>query len=221
MGTSLTQCALDSSELLEASVKKITGCDPLILKIWKKAGSLETLMGAVSGLKQFHPDLLLVEANMLCYTPKEIPLDSRLLTAFHHLAKLRLNNVYMPEEKPTVGFQDVNLAVENFRAGIVDTTQLISFRNFAVQEQRSGTKILLVNIPLEGSEEFKKWKSADTALFNSNLNFIRKKLAFKYLESNMHLDRSYYLDKGHMNEKGFKTFSNWLCNELSRELMNL
>ena len=207
IGTSLTQCALDSSSILEASVKNIITGNPVILKIWKKGGNLVTMSEVVNQLKQFHPDLLLVEANMLFYSPQVASFSNKLLDAFHQLVRLRLNKVYFPEEKPIAGFQDMDKPAKNFRNGVVDTSQLISFRNLAVKLQQNGTKILMVNIPLEESEEAKKWNSPDTSIFNANLNFIRRKVAFKYLNINKYLDKSYYLDKGHMNQKGYKTLA--------------
>jgi len=221
IGTSLTQCALDSSNKFEESIRNRSSVNPLILKIWKGAGNVETMSEIVNQVKQFHPDLLVVEANMFFYSPRGPALTDKLLSAFHTLLKMRLNNVYLPDEKPVTGFQNINQPVENFRDGIVDTSQLISFRNLAVQLQQHGTKIIFVNIPLVAEEEIKKWNSADTIIFRSNLNFMRSKVAFKYLKLNKYLDKSYFLDKGHMNQKGFQTYSGWLCDEISGELLNL
>ena len=221
LGTSLTQCALDSADKLEKSIRNKSTINPVILKIWKGAGNTETMSEIVDRVKQFHPDLLVVEANMFFYSPRGPALTDKLLSAFHTLIKMRVNNVYLPEEKPVTGFQNINEPVENFRDGVVDTSQLISFRNMAAHLQQHGTKIILVNIPLVEGEEIKKWNSGDTTIFKSNLKFLRDKVAFKYLKPNKYLDKSYFLDKGHMNQKAFQTYSGWLCDEISRELLNL
>ncbi|GAC1389022.1 MAG: hypothetical protein NVSMB45_18900 [Ginsengibacter sp.] len=218
IGTSLTECAIDSAANVESELQSLTRVKPVLLKIWKKAGNPQALTDIVSSVKEFHPDVLLIEANMLSYTPKPIPLDARLLNTFHHIIKIKLGNVYTPEEKPVKGFQDMNEPLANLRDALVDTLQLMSFRTYVFHLQQSGTKILLINIPLEKIEEYNKWNNPNSYKLYLNFEFMRRKVAFKYLDNKMYLDTSYFLDKGHMNKKGCKKFSSWLCNELSESL---
>jgi hypothetical protein len=68
LGSSLTRCAYDSSSTMENFIETRTGKKPVIAKIWRSATNLETIIDHMPVLKDIHPDILVVEANMFCYS---------------------------------------------------------------------------------------------------------------------------------------------------------
>src|SRR5947209_1593109 len=71
LGTSLTQCSLDSSAVLEDSIKKLSGKKAVVIKVWMQGTPLRSIMANMPELTRIHPDILVLEANMLTYLPRK------------------------------------------------------------------------------------------------------------------------------------------------------
>jgi hypothetical protein len=208
LGTSLTRCSIDSSHIIENNLEDKLGFKPVVIKIWKNGTKLSTIIEGIPQLNMIHPILIIVEANAINEAPYK---KNRIEELSNTLHKFVIPQKYDPEFKTHVSQKNEAL-IERFP--VLDTSELISFRNWAEKLQNSGSKIILVNFPFEMSEEYKKWHHTDTSLYNRNFEFIRKRITFKYLDPKTKWDASYYFDNVHMNEKGCKTFSKWLCNSL-------
>jgi hypothetical protein len=218
LGTSLTKCDLDSSIKIESAIKNESGKDVAIIKIWREGTSIKTITEAMPALQNIHPPLLIVEANMLCYKIKGEGFATEIPATLNKLLRFKKHLPYAPEEKPTHRFTE-DIIGKN-RTGIVDTSELKSFRELAEKLQANGTRIILINYPYEKKEEYKKWSSADTTLFKRNFKYIQQKVNFKYFDPKKNWDSSYYSDGGHMNYKGCLSFTKWICTTLSAELKN-
>ncbi len=218
LGTSLTRCAYDSSSKIEKFVQDSTGKRLVIAKIWSNGTNLETIINHMPVLMEVHPAILVVEANMFCYAAEDKQLIDEIPSLLYSLTAERIYKPYLPEEKPKKP-QD-NGEIKN-RNGIIDTAQLYSFRILASALEKKGTKIILVNIPIEASEEIKKWNSPDTRYFNRNINYIKKDISVTYFNPKQYWDMSYYYNRGHLNLKGCKAFTQWFCEELSEQVKKL
>jgi hypothetical protein len=217
LGTSLSEYGLDSTAEMEKQVACITGKKPVIIKIWRPAIQLNQMVDNLNYLVTKPPQLLVIEANMLCYAPR-ITVLNQTLRAFYSAFRFEpLHEPYFPDKTPEpTTAKTGNLA--DFRDKTVDTLQLISFRKWANRLQSSGTKILLVNFPIEKQEEVKKWNSRDTAAFNRNIRFLQQQLRFSYYKPSCYLDSSAFIDKAHMNKKGSKLFTSLISNSIAKEL---
>lgn len=218
IGSSLTQCGLDSTKIMEDYIEKVCSIRPVIIKIWRKGTSLSSIVEAMPGLKKINPSLLVVEANMLCYAPIERTFSgnniSEVLTGLTNSGKM--GEKYAADAKSN--YKNEELRFLKYRNGVVDTPDLVSFRQFGFQLHSKGTRIILANFPLEASQEIIKWHSTDADLFQRNFRYVRKLFPYKYINPDMGLDASFYFDGAHMNKKGSKAYSKWLCNEIAREL---
>jgi len=217
LGSSLTRCAYDSSSIMEKFVEARTGKKPVIAKIWRSATNLETIVDHMPVLKDIHPDILVVEANMLCYSA-ENSLINEIPSLLSNVADREISKSYLAEEKPQKR-QDTGQI--KTRRGIIDTAQLRSFRQLALLLKTQGTRIFLVNIPVEVSEEVKKWNSSDTVNFKQNFNYIQQQVPFTYWDPKQFWDMSYYYNRGHLNTKGCKVFTKWFCDKLSEQINRL
>ncbi|MEP7251910.1 MAG: hypothetical protein ABI683_06000 [Ginsengibacter sp.] len=218
LGTSLTRCAYDSSSKIEKFIQDSTGKRPVIAKVWSNGTNLETIINHMPVLMEIHPDILVVEANMFCYAAEDQHLVNEIPSLLYSLTAERIYKPYLPEEKPKKP-QD-NGEIKN-RNGIIDTSQLYSFKLLASSLEKQGTKIILVNIPVEASEEIKKWSSSDTLYFNRNMNYVKKEISFTYCDPKQYWDMSYYYNRGHLNLKGCKAFTQWFCEQLSEQVKQL
>lgn len=217
IGTSLTRNGLESSSVIENELRKNANIEVDVVKIWRPATSMEKIVEQVPELNRIHPALLIVEANMFCYTRERKSFFAEMPVTINDLLHNKTLKPYDPEEKPD------ETAVRQFvigqkRTGVVDTSSIRSFRELAERMQANGTKIILLNYPYDAEQEMKKWRSSDTSLFNRNLKYISQKINFEYFNPRKNWDSSYYLDGAHMNQKGCAAFTKWLCDTLSVEL---
>jgi len=221
LGSSLVQCGLDSSKQLEACIQERCGQSVSVLKVWKVASTISSLTDNMKLLEELKPDWVVVEANMLFYRPIQEPLLVACLRTFRGMISFKpLDKHYAPDEKP-VSNRIENAHVDAGRDGMIDTSDLSTFRNLAAKWQAKGTRILLINFPIEASEELKKWKGADTSKFNLNLNYLRQQVFAVYYNPQLKLDTSYFYDFTHMNQKGSAIFSQFFCKELAHQLSSL
>ena len=217
LGSSLTRCAYDSSSTMENFIQASTGRKPVIAKIWRSATNLETIIDHMPVLNDIHPDILVVEANMFCYSAEQ-SLINEIPSLFYNVADQENSKSYLAEEKPKKRFDTGQIKT---RRGIIDTSQLRSFRQLAMFLKAQGTRIILVNIPVEVSEEVKKWNSAEAVNFKRNFNYIQKEIPFIYWDPKLSWDMSYYFNKGHLNMKGCRAFTQWFCEKLSQQVNQL
>ncbi len=217
LGTSLTRCAFDSSSKMENFIRNNTGKKIAIAKIWRDGTNLETIIKSMPGLKKIHPDLLIVEANMFCYSAEQKLIDN-IPSLLYNITTQKIYNPYLAEKKPQ---KPQDYGQIKTRTGVVDTSQLRLFKQLASQLERQGTRVILVNIPLEASEEIRKWNSSDTVYFKRNFNYIQKEVLFTYLDPKLYWDMSYYYNRGHLNMKGCNAFTKWFCKQLSKEVKQL
>lgn len=218
LGSSMTQCALDSTGEMERQIGTICGQEPVLVKIWKPAARIEEMVASMPKLKEVHPDLLVVEANMLFYLPDPVPLDSRMYSAFNQLVRGRFREVYFPDVKPNRGMLEGNKDMAAYRQGLVDSTQLPDFRELARLYQHSGTRVVLINIPLQSHDEMRKWQSMDTSNFRRNLIYLQSAIQFEYLRPDVQIPDSCFIDKGHLNGQGTSIYSRWLVQALAKNL---
>lgn len=220
LGTSLSQYGLDSTAAMEAALSGRGRKNPVLIKIWKPATTLEEMVTNMPELKTLHPDLLVVEANMFCYSPQKTFFNQSLRAVYSLLRFEPLHENYFPDQMPAdTGFHKGN--VGDFRDKVVDTLQLAAFREVACRLTASGTKLVLVNFPVQDVEEKKKWKGPDAVLFNRNFNYLRKGTDFHWYNPSFYLDSTYFADKAHMSRKGYQLYSRWLCSVLDKELHQL
>ncbi|HJW17351.1 MAG TPA: hypothetical protein VJ499_09525 [Flavisolibacter sp.] len=217
LGTSLSEYGLDSTIEMENQVASVSGKRPVIIKIWKPAIQVNQMVDNLEYLVTNPPQLLVIEANMFCYAPR-ITLLNQTLRAFYSAFRFEpLHEPYFPDKTPEASTSKTgNLA--DFRDKTVDTLQLISFRKWANRLQSSGTKVLLVNFPIEKQEEIKKWNSRDTTAFNQNIRFLQQQLRFSYFKPSCYIDSTAFIDKAHMNKKGSKLFTSMICNAIAKAL---
>lgn len=220
-GTSMMECGLDSTSRLETCIRERTGKSPIVLKIWKRATTLASISDHMPLLHQLQPHLVVVEANMLFYRSISQPLLSRCMQTFHDIVEFELlYKPYSPDSEHHIN-PLANATPDSFRNGLIDTADLCSFRKLATAWQLKGTHFLLVNFPLEASEELKKWNRSDTIIFFRNLNYLRQKISIQYYDPHLKLDTTYFYDHAHMNPKGSKIFSPFFCRELTLQLQSL
>jgi len=219
LGTSLSEYGLDSSGVMEKMVGKITGEEPIIIKIWKPAVQIDQMVDNLGYLPGHPPTLLVVEANMLCYAPR-ITFLNQTLRAFYSAFRFEpLHEPYFPDKTPEANSAH-NGNIGDFRDKTVDTSQLVQFRKWSKSLNASGTKILLVNFPIEKEEEIKKWNNADTAAFERNLRFLKQEVNYTYYKFDDYLDSTAFIDKAHMNKKGSGLFTSIICKSIAKALQD-
>ncbi len=220
LGSSLTQAGLDRTATMEEHIRQLTGKDVVIIKVWKKATRLANIAEQMPELEKLRPNLLIVEANMFCYAPRT-KFINQTLQMMRSLMKFDpVHETYLPDLRPDSGYRYKG-GLNDFRDMIVDTAQIGSFRQLVKNMHEGGTSVLLVNFPIEEREELKKWKTADTLLFNRNYNYLKSQVPFQFYRPDLHLDSSYFLDMAHMNYKGCTTFSRWMCDLIAKEIIRL
>ena len=219
IGTSLFESGLDSSGKIAACLAE-QGKNVVLLKLWKRAVKLSAFVLNMPVLKTVHPALVVVEANMLFYRPFDTIRFGYYADVFRHLITLRGKKPgYMPDEKSGSGFTDI--PVGYLRAGLIDTLDLQSFRLLAESWQKSGTRFLFINMPIEASEEGKKWNSPDTANFMRNICYLKQKLNFNFYRPGIQMNSGCFYDHAHMNKKGVSIFSPVICKEIAKEIEGL
>jgi hypothetical protein len=220
-GTSLVESGLAHSDSLGSCVEKTTGQNTKVIKYWQESGVLSSMIKDMPVLQQVQPSLVVIEANMLFYRGAEVPVLTRYGETFRDMmAFKKLHNVYQPDLRP-VYEHELDFPIGTMRSGMIDSADLISFRNLAERWQSGGTRFLLVNFPIEKGLESRKWKSSDTAAFKRNIEFLKKKISLEYADPQLSLDSSYFFDKAHLNDKGSIVFCDFFCRMMARQLKKL
>lgn len=219
LGTSMTECALDSTRVMEERMAMTLGVKPVFIKIWKVAGSAESFNNMLPMLQKLHPQLLVTESNMFWYMPKKIPLMGKLLSTFNHLMKLQTYERYFPDRRPVAPYWGDQDSIGKYREGYVGPMQLAALGTFLKRLQQQGCRLALVNIPIRPPYESKKWESSDTSIFTRNLSYLKAQASFDVLPAFHFTDKTYYMDKGHMNAKGAKVYSCWLSDQIAKEML--
>lgn len=221
IGTSLVISGLTSCDSLAASIQETTGRDVTVMKLWKPSGLLSSMITELPSLQQVKPSIVVVESNMLFYRGAPNPFLTRYLQTFRDMLTFAdLHEPYQPDLRPV--FPPLgNLTVEDMRDGLVDSTDLVSFRELANRWQSYGTRFLLVNFPIEVSTELKKWNSPDTAAFNRNLDYLKQKISLEYNFTHFNMDSSYFYDNAHLVPKGNKIFSALICGLVALQMKKL
>jgi hypothetical protein len=220
LGTSLTQSDLDKTRTMEESVEQLLGKEVVIIKLWKRATHLKTMAEQLHDLEKIHPALLIVEANMFCYSPRPMFINESLQMIRGIMRLDSLHEPYEPDLRQDSGYRYKG-GLNELRDPIEDTAQITSFRQLAKKIHENGTSVLLVNFPIEDKEERKKWNSADTLFFNRNYSYLKAQVPFQFYRPDFYLDSSYFVDHAHMNYKGCTRFSNWMCALIAKELTRL
>ncbi|MES2647787.1 MAG: hypothetical protein V4717_12970 [Bacteroidota bacterium] len=221
VGTSLTAYGMDASDSIEIDIERITGIRPVVVKIWRRSTTLETMVNAMPVIEKMHPDILVVEGNMLITGSIKTNTTRKFRNALSNVARFPfVNNEYLPDY---ISMRDVKRKAEKvtlarYRAGIADTSELTSFKQLAMRLQQAGTRILLVDFPLENTMELRKWTAKNAGLINRNIEYITKDVAAKHYSPFVDWDSTHFVDGGHMNKQGRRAFSDWLCLELSNEM---
>lgn len=220
LGTSLSEYGLDSTSSIENAIEKAGVKRPVIIKIWKPATTLDDIVSHMPQIKNLHPNVLVIEANMFCYSPQRTFFNQSLRAVYSMMRFEPLHENYFPDKMPAdTGFHKGN--VGDFRDKIVDTFQITAFRRLATQLHDEGTSVVLVNFPVQDVEEKKKWSGSDAVLFNRNLNYLKEKVPFHWYNPSFYLDSTNFTDKAHMSTKGYKVFSKWVCGVLAKEIQSL
>jgi len=217
LGTSLTGAGLDSMNVLEKNISAASGLNTRVLKVWKLDAGPETFSDLSTELRRLHPVIAVVEANMLFYSfskKKGWPEYTQRFRNFINKKKY----YYLPDSKPLVLKRRIT-ELEAFRSGLVDTGKLAAFKDLLVAWQNQGTKILLLNFPLEMPLEARKWNSKDTISFFRNLSYLKEYCRIEYVYPELKLNETNYIDHAHMNNKGQQKqsifFSNLVAGQLS------
>jgi hypothetical protein len=218
LGTSLLESGVFSCDSIASNLAINGNIRPVVLKYWKRGAAMSSLVNQLIGLKNVQPALVVLEANMLFYRPPEMTVRARYMQTFLDLVSFKNARMqYAPDAVP-VFTPITRAAMGEFRSGMVDSNEIRSFRNLAVQWQSKGTRILLINFPIEEQEEKKKWLRADTAAFNRNLRFLKEKISFTYQDDHLQLDETNFYDFAHLNLKGNKIFSICFCRSICVQL---
>ena len=216
LGTSLTGCGIDSAKRLENTVQESSGENVQVLKIWKLNAGPETFADLAPALKSFHPVSVGIEANMLFYSfvkdkgwPAYVQRLRDVITRNHHS--------YEPDAKPVILKRQM-MELEGFRTGMMDTTRLTGFASLLQYWNAHGTTIFLLNFPLQGELEIKKWRSVDTVYFSRNLAYLKRYCRIDYFSQEKPMDERYFIDHAHMNLRGQKKQSDLFCAIITRQI---
>jgi hypothetical protein len=220
-GTSLSECGLDSTRTLETAIGEAFGKPVTVRKIWRHAATLASFDDITEIFKRLKPDCIVIEANMFFYKFPHDPLLSRYINTLREIVAFnKVEHAYFPDAR--LAYRSSSIAeVDSRRAGLIDTTAISSFRQTAAGWQREGSRLFLLNIPLESALETEKWNSPDTIVFRHNLDYFRKACSFKYIDPLFRLDSTYFFDHAHMNPKGQKKLSAFFCKTLADQLKTL
>ncbi len=220
-GTSLVESGLSHSDSLATCIETATGRSTKVIKYWQESAVLSSMIEEMPVLQQVQPSLVIIEANMLFYRGAEVPILTRYGETFRNmLAFKKLLNPYQPDLRP-VFQQALSFPIWDMRSGMVDSSELATFRNLAERWQSGGTRFLLVNFPIEKGLESKKWESPDTAAFNRNIDYLERKIPLVYADPHLKLDSTYFFDKAHLNDKGSAIFCEFFCRTIVDQLKKL
>ena len=220
IGTSLVEFGLDSSKKIEECIREYAGRSIVLLKVFKSGARLSEIMSHMKSLRQVHPDFVVVEANMLFYRPSQEFLLSKWTYLLHQwIEGATLYHPYIPDSSPSM--KTTGKLIDENRNGLIDTSDISSFRDLAASWQSKGTRFLFLNFPIEKSKEFKKWNGPDTSSFSTNMRFLKEKINLDYVNAGLELDSSFFYDERHMNPKGRNIFFSSFCKALAIQLKSL
>lgn len=216
LGSSLTQCGIDSVSFIEEELRRYLGRKTVVRKLWRRATSLETLSSICLESGAPPPDLLVVEANMLFYSANPPTPAYELSSALRQLRKKnRRGSRYDPDNRPAFKSYDP-APLDDFRGSPADINQLTSFVQLVQTLEKKRTKIVLLNFPLEKTTDSIKWASNQTANYKRNVRLLQNSASVGILHLDVKMDSTYFIDRGHMNPAGARRFSRLLCAELAK-----
>jgi hypothetical protein len=218
IGSSLVESGVFPVDSIEDNLRHICNHNVKVLKLWKRGATISEIIRGLPILRTVHPGLVVLEANLFFYRPPPLSLRTRYMQTYNDMILLRHKKIYYAPDSVPVFDPIARADIAGFRHGMIDTNELRSFRELADYWQTKGTKFLLVNFPIEESEEIKKWNGPDTLGFNSNLRFLKKKISFTYVDGHLMLDPSSFYDFVHLNKKGNSLFSSFFCRTLCIQL---
>jgi hypothetical protein len=218
IGSSLVESGLSPVDSIEENLRHTCNQNIKVLKLWKRGATISEIIRDIPILHHVHPSLVVLEANLFFYRPPHLSFRTRYMQTYNDMILLRHKKInYAPDSVPV--FDPITRAeIAGFRNGMIDTNELRSFRELADYWQSKGTQFLLINFPIEESEEIKKWNGPDTAGFNRNLQFLKEKISFSYVDGHLMLDPSAFYDYVHLNKKGNSIFSSFFCRALCIQL---
>jgi len=220
LGTSLTECGVDSTNKIETNIEQRTGIRPIVIKLWRRATTTATFLASMPVLKKLQPAVLVVEANMLVSGYDGQPWVYRLQSAVVDATHFRiLGKPYFPN---SVGYyKSEGFELNRFNNGVMDTSEIRSFKEFLVAVQARGTRVLLVNFPYQTSVKLNEWNNMHAAEINRNIRYIQNSVPVHYYNPKWCWDSTYFFDGAHMNQKGKQAFSPGLQTQLANELHHL
>jgi hypothetical protein len=218
IGSSLVECGVSPSDSMEKNIHLVCNQDVKILKLWKQGATISEIIDGLPILRNVHPNLVVIEANLFFYRTVHLNLWTPYVRTFNDMILSRQGKIYYAPDTMSVYNPITRADVGKVRDGMIDTNELRSFRELAGYWQPKGTQFLMVNFPLEKLEEIKKWNGPDTLGFRNNLQFLKKKIAFTYVDGHLVLEQADYYDYAHMNKKGNSIFSAFLCRTLCIQL---
>jgi hypothetical protein len=217
-GTSQIGWGLDSCSLLQKCIDIANPGSVRVLKIWKHSESLSTFNEIKPVLEKLKPSVIVIEGNMLFYRfPKDAMITKYLQVFRNFFAGKQLDLNYDPDK--IFFLRDRTLQeVEGGRAGLIDTTDLESFRTIASGWQKKGCKILVMNFPIEYTLEENKWRSPDTIAFYRNMQYFRQACPFEYVDPGFRLSSAYFIDHAHMNRLGRQKQTSFFCRTVAAQI---
>ncbi len=224
IGSSLLEYDIFPSDSIEKNIHQFCNHDVKVLKLWKPGATSSEIIDGLSILRNVHPNLVVVEANLFFYGPPRLNPWTPYVQTYNDMILLKRKKIYyapdsIPVLSPVPGQIPITRDdVPGLRNGMIDTNELMSFRELAAYWQSKGTQFLMVNFPIEEMEEIKKWNGPDTLGFRNNLQFLKKKISFNYVDGHLILAQSDFYDFGHMNKKGNSIFSSFFCKALCIQL---
>ncbi len=217
-GTSQIGWGLDSCNLLEKCIDTANPGSVRVLKIWKHSESLSAFNKIKPVLEKLRPSIIIIEGNMFFYRfPHDTQLSKYLQVFRNFFSGMRTDVNYDPDKTFFLRSRTLQ-EVEGGRAGLVDTTDLESFRTIASGWQKDGCKILVMNFPIESSLEENKWHSRDTIAFYRNVRYFRRACSFEYVDPGFRLGAAYFIDHAHMNRLGRQEQTAFFCRTVAAQL---
>jgi hypothetical protein len=221
IGSSLVESDIFSSDSIEKNIHQFCNHDVKVLKLWKRSATVSEIIDGLPILRNVHPNLVVMEANLFFYRPSRLNLWTLYSQTYNDMILLRHKKIYYaPDSMPVVN-PKTRAEVAGFRNGTIDTNELSTFRELAGYWQSNGTQFLLINFPIEELEEIKKWNGPDILGFRNNLQFLKKKISFTYVNGHLILEQSDFYDYAHMNKKGNSIFSSFFCRAVCIQLGKL
>ncbi len=218
IGSSLVESDIFASDSIEKDIHQFCNRDVKVLKLWKRSATISEIINELPILRNVHPDLVVLEANLFFYKPFSFDQRTLYMQSYNDMILWRHRAIYYAPDSMPVFDAITRPEVGRFRNGLVDTNEIRSFRELAGIWQSKGTQFLFINFPIEELEEIKKWNSPDTLNFRNNLQFLKKKISFTYEDGHLLLMKSDFYDFLHMNKKGNSIFSSFFCRALCIQL---